>query len=139
MARQTGFTLIEALMALALLAFGLMGVAAMQLTSLHGAMAGFQHSVASLAALDAQERAWGRLSRLQGCRRIDVAALEGDWQAQWFNDSRAPLGESVGSLRRTVVASGCEMTVSIVMKARDPDSIDEHVDYVFLLPTLEEG
>ncbi len=139
MARQAGFTLIEALIALALLAFGLMGVAAMQLTSLHSAVAGFQSSQASLAAIDAQERAWSRLSRRQSCRRIDMTALEGDWQTQWFDGPHAPLEQATGSLRRAFMESGCELTVSIVTKARDSDRADERFDYVFILPTLGEG
>lgn len=59
MKRQHGFTLIEALVALAILSFGLMGIAAMQLNALNSASRGYQHSVATLAAVDAQERPLG--------------------------------------------------------------------------------
>jgi len=43
MKRQHGFTLIEALVALAILSFGLMGIAAMQLNALNSASRGYQH------------------------------------------------------------------------------------------------
>ncbi|RUR33009.1 type IV pilus modification PilV family protein [Vreelandella nanhaiensis] len=138
MPRQAGFSLVEALIALALLAFGLIGIAAMQLASLQGAAAGFQRSVASLAAIDAQERAWARLSSAQSCRRIDLAALERDWQAQWLEDAHAPLGDAVGTISRTVVNDSCQLTVAIVVKARASENAEERFDYVFTLPAWEE-
>lgn len=57
-----GFTLIEALVALLILSIGLLGVAAMQLKALQGAHMGYQRSLASLIAIDAQERAWALLA-----------------------------------------------------------------------------
>lgn len=59
MVRQNGFSLIEALIALVILAFGLIGVAAMQITALQSASAGY--TVAS-------ERRSGR------CPRADMGS-----------------------------------------------------------------
>lgn len=83
MRKQQGFTLIEALVALAVLSFGLLGVAAMQLKALQSAHAGYQRSVASLAAQDAQERLWAALaSSYPDCP--EVSAFDaGVWQDSW--------------------------------------------------------
>lgn len=138
MPRQAGFSLVEVLIALALLAFGLIGIAAMQLTSLQSAAAGFQHSVASLAAIDAQERAWARLSSAQHCQRIDLAALERDWQAQWFEDAQAPLAGAAGAVNRVVMDDDCRLTVAIVAKTRASEDTEERFDYMFTLPARED-
>ena len=53
-----GFTLIEAMIALLVLTIGLVGVAAMHLTSLKGAHSSYYRSVASTVALDLEERIW---------------------------------------------------------------------------------
>jgi type IV pilus assembly protein PilV len=89
LSRQTesGFTLIEALIALLVLSIGLLGVAAMQLKALQGAHAAYQRSIASLAAQDAQERLWEAMAvagNLQ-CPSEDAVngAGEGSWFAQW--------------------------------------------------------
>ena len=75
-----GFTLIEALVALAVLSFGLLGVAAMQLKALQNAHMGYQRSVASLIAIDAQERAWERLSLDGVCPEAsDIEGWVDDW------------------------------------------------------------
>lgn len=58
---QSGFTLIEALVALIVLSFGLLGIAAMQLKSLQGSHVSFQRTIATLAAQDAAERLWVEL------------------------------------------------------------------------------
>jgi prepilin-type N-terminal cleavage/methylation domain-containing protein len=62
---QRGFSLLEALIALVVLSIGLIGVAAMQLKALQSANAGYQRSVASVAAVDAQERLWAQLATLE--------------------------------------------------------------------------
>ncbi|GAB2778362.1 hypothetical protein GCM10027040_00740 [Halomonas shantousis] len=56
-----GFTLIEALVALLVLSVGLLGIAGMQLKALQSAHAGYQRSIASLAAQDAVELLWSKV------------------------------------------------------------------------------
>ncbi len=63
---QSGFTLIEALVALLVLSIGMLGVAAMQLKALQGAHVAYQRSIASLAAQDAQERLWAEVAAAPG-------------------------------------------------------------------------
>lgn len=141
MQHQRGFTLVEALIALTLLAFGLIGVAAMQLTSLQSASTGYQYSAASLAAVDMQESAWGQLATTQNCRRIDLASLRSTWRAQWFEGPDAPLGGSTGEVERTVVDGSCHFVVSIMVNAwpsQEAQESQEPLDYVFTLP-LSEG
>jgi type IV pilus assembly protein PilV len=83
MRKQHGFTLIEALVALAVLSFGLLGVAAMQLKALQSAHAGYQRAVASLAAQDAQERLWAGLkSSFPACPNPDTVKDE-EWRSNW--------------------------------------------------------
>lgn len=56
-----GFTLIEALVAVLILSFGLLGVAAMQLKALQSSHVSYQRSIATIAAQDAVERLWVEL------------------------------------------------------------------------------
>ncbi len=78
-----GFTLIEALVALAVLSFGLLGVAAMQLKALQSAHMGYQRTMVSLVAIDAQERAWAELSRNDVCP--EATAIADNWISNWSN------------------------------------------------------
>ncbi|BBI64304.1 hypothetical protein HSBAA_56100 [Vreelandella sulfidaeris] len=90
MRQQYGFSLIEALIALLVLSIGLIGVAAMQLKALQSANAGYQRSVASVAAVDAQERLWAQLVALNSgetCEDIDRLAVEEGWKDDWFTDN----------------------------------------------------
>ncbi len=55
-----GFTLIEVLVALLVLTIGLVGLAALNLTSLKSAHSSYYRSIASTVALDFEERLWQR-------------------------------------------------------------------------------
>ncbi|GED23209.1 type IV pilus modification PilV family protein [Halomonas halmophila] len=77
---QQAFTLLEALIALVVLSVGLLGMASVQLESLHGAQLGYQRGLASLAAQDAVELLWSRLEA-GGCPA--PGATEATWQARW--------------------------------------------------------
>ncbi|WP_235040371.1 type IV pilus modification protein PilV [Vreelandella profundi] len=146
---QRGFSLIEALIALVILSVGLLGVAAMQLKALHSATNGYQHSIANLAAVDAQERLWAELAStdVDSCASIDV---EADWKAHWFGDNgfgergfgdtaSNPLrgtDESATSIRR----SGCEFTIVIALASREDDAasntLNDTMSYTLILPDL---
>lgn len=60
-----GFTLVEALVALVVLAVGVLGLASMQLKAMQGAHVSYQRSVATMAAQDMVERLWIQLG-MQG-------------------------------------------------------------------------
>ena len=70
-----GFTLIEVLIALLVLCFGVLGCAALQLNALQATHSAYQRSLASLIAADAGERLW--LGLAEG--RIDTGWLD-DWR-----------------------------------------------------------
>lgn len=69
--KQSGFTLIEALVALLLLSVGLLGVAAMQIKAVQSTQVSYHRSVASLMATDASELLWSRLG--ETCPNRDVS------------------------------------------------------------------
>ncbi|HSP30701.1 MAG TPA: type IV pilus modification protein PilV [Halomonas sp.] len=122
--QQQGFTLIEALVALAVLSFGLLGVAAMQLKALQSAHAGYQRSVASLAAQDAQERLWEELaSDPSTCP--DVASFNAEeWQGNWIT--------FLPELNATPVSEhGSDCTFSIDVSWNDSRFKDEALTETF--------
>ena len=59
--RQQGFTLLEVLIAIVVLSFGLLGLAALQLKALQDSHSSYQFSIANLAAKDIRERLWAAL------------------------------------------------------------------------------
>lgn len=136
---QRGFSLVEALIALLVLSLGLVGVAAMQLKALQSASLGYQRSVASVAAVDAQERLWAQLATLeagQTCADINVDALEQAWANHWFQDNDTPLRNVIESDSRITKGNGedrCRFTVILALSEDDNDQFD----YTFRLPELE--
>lgn len=130
---QTGFTLIEALIALVVLSIGLLGVAAMQLKALQSAHMGYQRSVVSLAAIDAQERAWAALSELGSCPDASVLSdIEGAWLGEWFGGVLVDVNSGIA---RT---DECRYTVTVEWQEErfmDEESLDPFI-YLFRLPEL---
>lgn len=127
---QEGFTLIEALIAVLVLSIGLLGVAAMQLRALQSAHMGYQRAVVSLAAIDAQERAWAGLANDGACPT--PGDIQGAWLGQWFGTLLFNDGSALTS------SSGCEYTVSIAWREEryaSGESGDAFV-YQFRLPEL---
>jgi type IV pilus assembly protein PilV len=139
MSSQRGFSLIEALIALLVLSIGLIGVAAMQLKALQSATAGYQRSVASVAAVDAQERLWAELAQLdpsQDCADVDTDTVEAEWQALWSIDAssnplrNAQWGEGASRIDEP---NDCEFTITIVL-SDGPGDINTDFSYTFRLP-----
>ncbi|WP_010626530.1 type IV pilus modification protein PilV [Halomonas sp. KM-1] len=136
---QSGFTLLEALIAVLVLSIGLLGVAAMQLRALQSAHMGYQRAVVSLAAIDAQERAWAELSLSESdpksCPDASMMPyIRGAWLSEWFGVGRV-LTNAGSTFNR---ASECEYTVSIEWQ-ETRYSIGETGDafvYQFRLPEL---
>jgi type IV pilus assembly protein PilV len=143
MTRQRGFSLIEALIALVVLSIGLIGVAAMQLKALQSANAGYQRSVASVAAVDAQERLWAMLASLetgQTCADINPSAVQAEWREHWFQggDDAKPLGNAIEAQSEIKRGSGddrCQFTVTLMLSEDDSDLLD----YTFRLPRIEQS
>ncbi|WP_404471818.1 prepilin-type N-terminal cleavage/methylation domain-containing protein [Vreelandella venusta] len=137
MKHQQGFSLIEVLIALVVLAFGLMGVAAMQMNALQSATEGYQRSIAVVAAVDAQERIWNLLASDSNCEAIDasaVSALEDDWIEHWSEDTNAnPLRGANWDNSGVSVSAGCEFTIVIALNSVSGNSEEEYL-YSFILP-----
>jgi type IV pilus assembly protein PilV len=137
MKHQQGFSLTEVLIALVVLAFGLMGVAAMQMKALQSATEGYQRSIAVVAAVDAQERIWNLLANYSSCEAIDagaVSALEGDWIDHWSaNASVNPLRGANWNNSGITASGGCEFTIVIALNSVSSTSEEEY-RYRFILP-----
>lgn len=142
MTHQRGFSLIEALIALVVLSIGLIGVAAMQLKALQSANAGYQRSLASVAAVDAQERLWAQLALLepsQTCENIDTAEIQAFWRNHWFqNNDATPLRRaslSGSTVERNASNTGCRFRVNVALS----EGGDDQFDYTFSLPRIESS
>lgn len=77
--KQTGFSLIEVMITMLVMAIGLLGLAALQLKSVQFSQASLQQSMAAMQAADMTERLWSNL-----CVLSDTAATEAlieQWEA----------------------------------------------------------
>lgn len=140
MKHQQGFSLIEVLIALVVLAFGLMGVAAMQMKALQSATEGYQRSIAVVAAVDAQERVWGLLEGNGNCEDIDasvVSALEYKWVKDWSTDTN-PLRSANWGNSSVLMAERCEFTIAIALNSVFSNSEEEYL-YRFTLPNTADA
>lgn len=118
---QRGVGLIEVLVAVAVLAFGLLGIAAMQVTSLKNSQSSLERSEAiaqTYAILDAM-RANRAVAIIGGyninnaCAPATATTLVGNDIAHWINAMQAP--QSLGSTACATIACGsasCSITVT---------------------------
>ncbi|MFC3284188.1 type IV pilus modification protein PilV [Litchfieldella rifensis] len=101
-----GFTLVEALIALLVLSFGLLGVAAMQLKAMQGAHVSYQRSLATVIASDANERLWAALGIGSGTCPSD-SSVQAQWLDHW-DDALPSVGAS-----SIVAQASCEYTITV--------------------------
>ena len=110
---QKGLTLIEALIALAVLSIGLTGLAAMQINSLQFVHSAHYRSMASAIALDFEERLWIEIAdnTMTGCPTAEtesgtLAQLLSDWNSatstETFGDETAPKMLKIPNMAITV-------------------------------------
>lgn len=96
---QQGFTLIEVLIALLVMTIGLVGMAALHMTSLKNAHSSYYRSIASSVALDVEERIWQRAATVldtpgQCLDAIDLGAISTQVLNQWriaFSEDGEPV------------------------------------------------
>lgn len=89
-ARARGFSLVEALVAMAVISIGLLGVAALQAKSLQFSYASYQRSLATAQANDLVERLWAGACALPAARD--------DIKAEWEDAHGASLPGWTGTL-----------------------------------------
>ena len=71
--RPSGFTLLEVLVALLVLAIGLVGIASLQVSGLRNAHSSYYTTIASSVALDFEERLWVAMTGIdQACLTEDM-------------------------------------------------------------------
>lgn len=81
---SAGFSLVEALVALVILAIGLLGIAGVQLKGLQSADLAIQRGIANIAAQDARERLWAALVSDAGADCPESAVVNhSDWHQRW--------------------------------------------------------
>lgn len=125
--QQSGFTLIETLVALLVLSIGLLGAAAMQLKALQGAQSGYQRAVASLAAQDAVERLWAQFdSEHNECHGLAGEAAE--WEQLW-QDSIPGLSGAVES-----ATNDCTFHIVLAWEASPGSAGEPRLAYTAKLP-----
>ncbi|WP_089659723.1 type IV pilus modification protein PilV [Franzmannia pantelleriensis] len=128
---QAGFTLLEVLVAVVVLSFGLLGLAAMQLKGLQSANLAYQRTIATAAAQDGVERLWAELwSDSDNCP--SPGSITSEWYEAW-NDI-LPHMESSGST--ILEPNSCEY--EIIVEWQDDRFSDEgdvsRLVYVVQLP-----
>ncbi|MCG5520217.1 type IV pilus modification protein PilV [Ectothiorhodospira sp. 9905] len=85
---QTGFSLVESLVALLVLSVGLLGLAGLQLLGMQSSHSAYQRTVASVIATDAGERLWIELSEKGGeLTESDVESVRDDWRDDWMHQA----------------------------------------------------
>lgn len=131
--RTRGFSLLEALIALLVLSFGLLGMAAMQLRGLQSAHMAYQGSLANLAAIDAQERVWAYLAThdRQCPSGSALAVIEANWREQWLTGGLSDAGAS--GLRER---GPCAYEVVVNWAEYRDGSDDDTFRYHFRLPVV---
>lgn len=134
--QQSGFSLIEALIALLVLSVGLLGVAAMQLKALQASQIGYQRSLASLIAIDGQERVWNeyvdlRLAGNTGSASCPTAStVNSEWLDYW-QGAVAMMSAESGALTTAISDAGGQCLYNLVVSWVDqrvgkvPEECDE--------------
>jgi type IV pilus assembly protein PilV len=129
--RNSGFTLLEAMIAVLVLSLGLLGAAAMQLKALQSAHAAYQRSVATLAVQDAVERLWVKLGEFPpNCP--EASEVNGEdvesWYAEWSNHLPGLNSDPVAN-------AGCEYTITVSWSDERFGGEDvSHLAYVVKIP-----
>jgi len=86
--KTQGFSLLEVLVAVLVLAIGLLGLAGMQLKVLQGSQSAYQRTLASVIAADGGERLW---SNSAAAAPLSMVAIQQQWLADWTANGRMTL------------------------------------------------
>lgn len=91
-----GLTLIEVLITLLVLSIGLAGIAALHMISLKTAHSAYYRSMASIIAVDAEERLWIALADTPPEQAPDINQVRTEWQTHWAESEIRLPGFEVG-------------------------------------------
>ena len=100
-----GFSLLEVLIAVLVIAFGLLGMAALQLKTVQNSHSAFQRTLASVIAMDASERLWINLGDSPA---KTAATIQTEWLAAW--NGALPAAGTASSIEDL---GGCKWRVSV--------------------------
>lgn len=109
--RARGFSLIEVLVAVAVLGIGLLAVGGLQLKSLQEAQAGYQRTLASLAAQDAAERLWAAGLEAGGSECPSGSGIAAKWYHNWQSDLPGLSGNPIK--RESSNDNSCDYTIEV--------------------------
>lgn len=129
---ERGASLLEALVAVLVLSFGLLGAAAMQLQAMQSAHASYQRSIAILAARDAVERLWVALdgSAPGECPSPGADGLEAEWIEHWRGALAGMEAESA-----IVSRAACRYVLHVAWRdARFPGESVSRLTFAVALP-----
>lgn len=136
-ARSGGLTLIEVMIALVVLSIGLLGIAALQITSLSSTHSALQRTIASIIATDAGERLWAALAT----GAVDTAGVQTEWLGHWRNADNEPEDlVTLPDLGGDITKSG-DSTYTITVAWAEPrfsDSDDGRSSFVYVIHLLPD-
>ncbi|XKE45116.1 type IV pilus modification protein PilV [Halomonas organivorans] len=107
--KVAGFTLIESLVALLVLSFGVLALTAIQMKSMQSSHAAYQRSMATIAAQDLVERLWVEMADNPPLcpNGTELTAVVDAWHQEWSPD--LPSLVKAG----TVVRTGCDYVITV--------------------------
>ena len=134
--RQAGFSLLEALVALFILSFGLIALASLQLKSLQYSQASFQRNLALLQANDLHERLWASVCSLN---ELDFSTCGSNQIcSQWAAEHNKTMPEWTGGLHKSSTANVNPIAFNIRINWRDVKlDATESFDFQVLLPLVK--
>lgn len=133
--REAGFSLLEVLVAIVVLAIGLLGLSALQLKGLQSAHSAYQRSLASVIANDAVERLWAALPVPV------VATVQNEWLAAWQPSVAAPSRLTLPGVDASTIAVEADGTYLITVRWAEGRFANDHAQaseftYRIALPEL---
>jgi len=106
-----GFTLLETLIALLVLSFGLLGLAGLQLKSLQSSHSSYQRGLANIIAADAVERLWANMA---AAAPLTAAQVQAQWLQHWTNTANNRLTlPGLGGVITPPAAGGTQYSVTV--------------------------
>ncbi|MFW6341614.1 MAG: type IV pilus modification PilV family protein [Halothiobacillaceae bacterium] len=140
--QQRGFSLLEAMISVVILSFGLLSIAALQVKSLQYSHNSYQRSVAINQANDAVERLWAGVCGLSDSGVL--ADIEEDWRAAHL-DNTFGMAEWNGTIEE--VSGSAPPEYEIVIEWEDPrldldadgNPVKTEFVYTTIIPEIECG